>query len=76
MSERAPPAAGEWQDIETAPTDGRAILLGCQSIVSSGHFWRNANRKHPRDRWVWNGWPQCEPTHWMPLPAPPRKDTA
>lgn len=56
----------EWQPIETAPKDETRVLLG-RAGVPSLHtaFWRGG---------VWH----CgnlsyfnNPTHWMPLPAPP-----
>lgn len=59
-----------WRPIETAPKDGtHDILLGCRERVGSGHYWISANGK--RRRWVWEGWPRLEPTHWMPLPKAP-----
>jgi hypothetical protein len=63
-----------WQPIETAPKDGTRVLLANRRyrFVDAGHYWRNANKRHPRKRWVWNGWPRHEPTHWQPLPAPPK----
>ena len=61
-----------WQPIETAPKDGTQVLLACGSdYVDAGHYWRNANKRNPRERWMWNGWPIFEPTHWQPLPEPP-----
>lgn len=67
----------QWQPIETAPKDGTRLLAywppvfggdnaGCATtwwvVTSSGLFgwespWEYADR---------------EPTHWMPLPEPPR----
>ena len=67
----------EWQPISTAPKDGLLLLA-----VESGHErrtfvaeWSTAKGGY----WVmtsgWVGWgkmhPAWEPTHWMPLPAPP-----
>ena len=72
-----------WQPIETAPKDGSEILL-CRAIDadkkpmgdSFGLFVQRAAW------WASEGWivycsmiqePRCffEPTHWMPIPAPP-----
>lgn len=71
----------EWQDISTAPKDGTKVLVGrfvrkCQTdfnnIVTVDFWhtpklhnflgWGNFNTQH---------WP---PTHWMPLPNPPRSE--
>lgn len=70
-----------WQPIETAPKDGRFLLLfGPEGgVAPDGEYgvpwWCVAN-------WgpTWNGlldWssgddqPPLKPTHWMPLPEPP-----
>lgn len=70
-----------WQPISTAPKDGTWIL----AIIAG--FWE-MNIPYIPDVVSWNdesgGWNFCEeegeidkdwkPTHWMPLPEPP-KDT-
>jgi hypothetical protein len=61
-----------WKLIKTAPMDGTQILLANHTQVDAGHYWRNSNQKHPRNRWVWSGWPGGEPTHWKPLPKAPK----
>jgi hypothetical protein len=64
---------GGWQPIETAPRD--AVLLGVVDgevrLISWGktshiplYGWNLADQG-PED------YDLCEPTHWMPLPAPP-----
>lgn len=66
--------APEWQPIETAPKDGRDVLLSEGRTV-----WV--------DEWIINGpdscWMMCDqweepatPTHWTPLPAPPESSPA
>jgi Protein of unknown function (DUF551). len=67
---------GEWQTIDTAPKDGTLILCVCMK-ASNGSEDRIGTMQV--DRWVreYNGfgafnnryWP---PTHWMPLPSPPK----
>jgi hypothetical protein len=72
----------EWQAISTAPKDGTPVLLfepGDDEGVCFhiGRFARTPGfRKRPaRDGWVIaSGWLAFdEPTHWMPLPAPPER---
>ena len=54
-----------WQPIETAPKDGSSILLATPKGRIADGFWALTYG-------VWS-WPyvMVEPTHWMPLPAPP-----
>ena len=59
-----------WREIESAPMDGRSVLVFCPRASDHGYerirlTWRKDGK--------WQGanntsWP---PTHWMPLPAPP-----
>lgn len=69
-----------WQPIETAPKDGISILLYpairsqdtcCEGAWTAskhlgGEGWYDLAVGH--HNWLW------KPTHWQPLPAPPRKD--
>lgn len=56
----------EWQPIETAPKDGmRVLVIGKSGYVDAGHYiegwgWEDANGNI------------MKPTHWMPLPEPPK----
>ncbi len=72
----------EWQPIETAPKDGTVIIL-CESGYRDSiraSFWRQDGDGFP---WKFldpdsetflNGWlgDHRGPTHWMPLPEPPK----
>lgn len=54
-----------WQPIETAPKDGTRVLLSTPTgKVADGAFYQRYG--------VWS-WPyvMANPTHWMPMPAPP-----
>ena len=59
-----------WQPIETAPTDGTRILLcGRGGKIADGHYGQPDGWANPK-RFVWP-YIHANPTHWMPLPAPP-----
>jgi len=71
-----------WQPIETGPTDGTVVLLylpNTNEIItgsSSGHrsattqklLWEETLSGYGQD---WDPALFDDPTHWMPLPAPP-----
>lgn len=83
----------EWQPIETAPKDGRTLLLGhfnragkWRTLRGQWYSWDLINEEWEEPENGHEGWyetsvenddpPNCwstEPTHWMPLPAPPPK---
>lgn len=71
-----------WQPIETAPKSGMLILLGAANGVWVGKYmpvygsgfvpenpWSSMLLNHDH---ISNRYPN--PTHWMPLPAPPTKE--
>jgi hypothetical protein len=65
-----------WQPIETAPKDGRRfVVLIPQSWRRSDYrpcvaYWE---RYMKPPRLIFDDWSTSpQPTHWMPLPAPPR----
>ena len=75
----------KWQPIKTAPKDGSTILLGNEHgcwaarylhVYPSGYRpddpWASMmlNHEHMRKGGVLHFAP---PTHWMPLPAPPKE---
>ena len=69
-----------WQDIASAPKDGTVIDLW----TYNGERWTDAFWHNGLGIWAmrWaglkgaHGWiiPNGQPTHWMPLPAPPKPD--
>ena len=65
----------EWQPIETAPRDGTHVLIyvpgwinGSEARYLDDEGWWLANND-PTDHWG----EQQHPTHWMPLPNPPKE---
>ena len=70
-AEQAGAKAMQWQDISTAPKDGRPILVfggrhTTVNMVAADGAW-----------WNLKGAPLSSiPAHWMPLPAPPALDPA
>lgn len=62
----------KWQDIKTAPKDGRPVLLDNPDWHS--RVMRGAWDAH-QVAWRVHGFGGCpatQPTHWMPLPEPPK----
>ena len=60
----------EWQPIETAPKDGGEVLLWQEG-------WGVIRGWYSGDDKTWYGpgahdSEPCRPTHWMPLPRPPK----
>lgn len=78
-----------WQPIETAPKDGREVLLavkmraGIPYGLLVGHFMPGGHciDDHPPIDRGWYFWSGCmfdmasEPTHWQPLPEHPARLT-
>lgn len=67
---------GEWQPIETAPRTARSILVWCPERMNTYVVtWWQSDRNHAEPRWCHfggiSGELTEEPSHWMPLPAPP-----
>ncbi len=60
----------QWQPIETAPTDGARILLcGKGGKIADGYYGQPDGFANPK-QFVWP-YIHANPTHWMPLQAPP-----
>ena len=79
MEKRGDCAVTEWQPIETAPettcilvysNDGRQAVAYCDLTDMDGFY------DEPIRVWNLNGWLSGDsgfiPTHWMPLPEPPK----
>lgn len=74
-----PPAAPDWQPIETAPKDGTLIVLGARKGVWLGKYLPQYQSGYVPDN-PWSsmlmnhdhmGERRPRPTHWMPLPVAP-----
>jgi hypothetical protein len=68
----------EWQPIETAPKDGTAILIWpAQSSFTGDDTISYVVRWHDwKEAWIEASGEEYDtfyPTHWMPLPPPPKK---
>lgn len=69
----------EWQPIETAPRDGRRVLLYWDGHVVCGNWDEDRYANRPRPYWRHDmerifgirALRATPPTHWRPLPAPP-----
>lgn len=70
-SEKDEPNADDWQPIETAPKDGRAVLLADKDGDLEICKWREEDR-----HWAttWSGGEFVRPAHWRPLPKPPARE--
>ncbi len=64
----------DWQPIETAPDDGRDMLLFGPWDMTHGEYqigyWSGENWHFQSDLWIGDD-EEFQPTHWMPLPEPP-----
>lgn len=74
----------DWRPIETAPKDGTLVLLGNPEweLAWPGEYAATKPPGEPDFRWDRYGprWQRMNmtdtnlnPTHWMPMPAPPKK---
>jgi hypothetical protein len=69
----------EWQEMETAPRDGTAVLVsfwawgqvGGERLYAVARYGR-AGPHWRQDRWGVDGDALYDPTHWMPFAAPER----
>jgi len=58
-----------WQPIETAPKDGTSVLVYDEGIIVISHW---IGESDDMLGWWDNGIMDPSPTHWMPLPEPPK----
>jgi len=63
----------EWQDISTAPRDGKTILAyGAWPMFPTVQDVCLCHWDEDDQRWAFDG-EEMLVTHWIPLPAPPKK---
>ncbi len=60
----------DWMPIETAPKDGRGILAFINEEWIEGMFWNGGEWSYLSYGDI-TRYGRYQPTHWMPLPAPP-----
>ncbi len=58
-----------WQPISTAPKDKTRVLLFGGGYMETGYY-DDSPRIGPYPNWRWPI--ALNPTHWMPLPNPPK----
>lgn len=72
--------AANWQPIETVPRDGSRILGGKFSNPDIVGEVSAIRWNVPGEYWEDHGFQYCteqpDPTHWMPLPPPPKDDAS
>jgi hypothetical protein len=66
-----------WQPIETAPKDGTVVIVRGFYDADGKLFMKAAAAAQYGKRWMMDnhgyGYTvSCYPTHWMPLPNPPK----
>jgi hypothetical protein len=64
----------EWQPIDTAPRDTQILLFVPPSGVYIGEGWTDHTRDEKPAYFYDLEVGEIQPTHWMPLPAPPKKE--
>jgi hypothetical protein len=62
--------AAEWQPISTAPKDGTRIMLWLDGPIRAP---KAVFGRLDKGGWVTEGSGLAKPTHWMPVPEPPKQ---
>ena len=70
----------QWQPIETAPKDGTFIITYLPPrFVDEAGLTMIQRWKGTKLQWITAGAPNrarlWQPTHWMPLPSPPKENS-
>lgn len=67
----------EWQPIETAPKDGTEIIVYTATKRITTAWFCEETKLWPHDEVYSEDGEPCNvgwPTHWMPLPEPPKEE--
>ncbi|MCW2405087.1 hypothetical protein M2336_001716 [Sphingobium sp. B1D7B] len=65
----------DWQPISSAPKDGAEFVAhDCETRTSHVTFW-TGYCWHDPDNHYYSEAPEFVPTHWLPLPPPPKEST-
>lgn len=62
----------EWQPIETAPKDGTPVILLREGKSVVAYWGGQYGSRWCMDEWIAAYGLDQHPTHWLPLPDPPR----
>lgn len=65
----------EWRPIESAPKDGRRIIVGWPGVTGNTGYYSQGQRAFC-DRMTRRPYFPEQPTHWWPLPDPPEEPTS
>ena len=63
-----------WMPIETVPRDVEILLLAPERSIYIGECWTDYTEKDEPPYFMVLEIGQIYPTHWMPLPEPPKDD--
>lgn len=61
----------QWEPIESAPKDSTVVLLWAESYYPV-IGWYDAGKRSWQDVWEHEWRRPKQPTHWMPIPEPPK----
>ena len=67
----------KWKSIKSAPRDGTRILLYAKSKIDHAYYmapgyYDDSPKLSNYDSGPWEWGLTIKPTHWMPLPEPPK----
>lgn len=63
-----------WRPIKSAPKDGTRVMFWNGDSMSVGGWSDDEFEAHPEPRFNLDGCYGQQPTHWRPLPSPPKAE--